>query len=660
MNVRVLQSLGIGCGALGVAAALWLGGALDRFEASTWAWRVNAFACRRAPSSEIKVILLDQASLDWGSKSMSWSWPWPREAYAPLLDLCRQGGAKVVAFDILFTEPSVYGVADDDALGAAIRRTGAFVGAAFYGRVGVTPPIPAVATNAAALANVGDEPDPDGVFRRATLFRGGDRHAPSLGTAAWRLGVGEAAANARALPLDRTGRLILNFAGTNGLHAGFSAAAVIQSGMQLLSGERPALSPSVFSNAYVLVGFSAPGLMDLRPTPISRVAPGVEIHATVLDNLLTGRLLRDASKTGSALAVAFLAFLAAWCVLSARRAVYSAAVFALFLPVPLAVGFAAYAAGYWWPVMFGWVAVGLALLSAVILSYATEGRQKAFIKSAFRCYLGEEVIDQILADPSRLSLGGEKRELTVFFSDIEKFSSFSERLDPVALTALLNDYLTDMGAIITEEGGYLDKYIGDAIVAFWNAPVSQPDHAARACRAAVRCQRKLAERRAEFERRTGVVLRARIGLNTGEATVGNMGSRERFNYTVLGDAANLASRLEGANKAFGTYAMVSESTWQSAGGGFAGRELARLKVVGRQTPVRVYELAGLPGDARPACWEDFGAARGLFEQGRFAEARTIFERWPDDPPSCAYAAKCRALTERPPEAWSGIWELNEK
>ena len=193
MNVRVLQSLGIGCGALGVAAALWLGGALDRFEASTWAWRVNAFACRRAPSSEIKVVLLDQASLDWGSKSMSWSWPWPREAYAPLLDFCRRGGAKVVAFDILFTEPSVYGVADDDALGAAIRRTGAFVGAAFYGRTGVTPPIPAVATNAAALANVGDEPDPDGVFRRATLFRGGDRRAPSLGTAAWRLGVGEAA-----------------------------------------------------------------------------------------------------------------------------------------------------------------------------------------------------------------------------------------------------------------------------------------------------------------------------------------------------------------------------------------------------------------------------------------------------------------------------------
>jgi len=660
MNMRVLQSLGIGGGALGVAAALWLGGALDRFEASTWAWRVNAFARRRAPSPNVKVILLDQASLDWGSKTMGWSWPWPREAYAPLLDVCRRGGAKVVAFDILFTEPSVYGVADDEALGAAIRHAGPFVGASFYGRSGVTPPIPAVATNATALANVGDEPDPDGVFRRATLFRGGDRRAPSLGTAAWRLGVGTAAADARRLPLDRSGRLILNFFGTNGLHASFSAAAVIQSGMRLAAGETPALAPSVFSNAYVLVGFSAPGLMDLRPTPVSRVAPGVEIHATALDNLLTGRLLRDASRTGSLLAVGLLAFLAAWCVLSARRAAHSAAFIALFLPVPLAVGFAAYAAGSWWPVMFGLTAMGLALLAAVIVSYATEGRQKAFIKSAFRCYLGEEVIDQILADPSRLSLGGEKRELTVFFSDIEKFSSFSERLDPAALTSLLNDYLTDMSAIITEEGGYLDKYIGDAIVAFWNAPVSQPDHAARACRAAVRCQRKLAERRAEFERRTGVVLRARIGLNTGEATVGNMGSRARFNYTVLGDAANLASRLEGANKAFGTYAMVSEATWRSAGGVFAGRELARLKVVGRQTPVRVYELTGLPGDAALACGEAFAEGRALFEEGRFAEALARFERWPDDPPSRAYAAKCRGLAERAPEAWSGIWELSEK
>ena len=153
-----------------------------------------------------------------------------------------------------------------------------------------------------------------------------------------------------------------------------------------------------------------------------------------------------------------------------------------------------------------------------------------------------------------------------------------------------------MTDIILEEGGYLDKYIGDAIVAFWNAPLAQPDHAVRACRAALRCQRRLAEQREAYKQRTGVTIKARIGMNTGEVTVGNMGSRDRFNYTVLGDAANLASRLEGANKAFGTYAMISEATWSKTDGRFIGRELGQLRVVGREKPVRVFEIVGFAGN----------------------------------------------------------------
>jgi len=661
MNKRMLQSLGVGCGAVGLAALLWLGGALDRFEYSTWAWRVNTFAPRRTPASEVKVILLDQASLDWGSKEMGWSWPWPRETYAPLLDFCRRGGAKVVAFDILFTEPSINGVEDDEALGAAIRRSPAFVGAAFYGTDRITLPIPEVATNATVLANVRDEPDPDGIFRRATLLWQRDgQHWPSLAFAAWQLGTGAAESAGQRLPLDSKGRLILDFSGKTGAHESFNAAAVIQSEMNLLSGGKPSIHPSVFSNSFVLVGFSAPGLLDLRPTPISRITPGVEIQATVLDNLLTGRLLRDASTPWALLVTLLMACSAAWAVLQLRHASASALLFIAGLPVPAAVGFLAYALGLWWPLVFGLLAVALALVGAVILNYATQGRQKAFIKSAFRHYLGEEVIDQMLADPSRLTLGGEKRELTVFFSDIEKFSSFSERLDPAVLTALLNDYLGDMGTIIREEGGYLDKYIGDAIVAFWNAPVAQTDHAARACRAALRCQRKLAERRAEFEQRTGAVLHMRIGLNTGECIVGNMGSRERFNYTILGDAANLASRLEGANKAFGTYLMLSESTWERSECAWTGRRLAELRVVGRQKPVRVYQLAGMPGEPYPESWTDFEKGLQLFEQGRFAEAQAVFARWPEDPAARAYAQRCGKLVAVPVATWTGIWELDEK
>jgi len=218
-----------------------------------------------------------------------------------------------------------------------------------------------------------------------------------------------------------------------------------------------------------------------------------------------------------------------------------------------------------------------------------------------------------------------------------------------------------MTDLILEEGGTLDKYEGDAIIAFWNAPLSQPDHAVRAVHAAVRCQRKLAERRAEFEQRTGAVLKMRIGLNTGAVVVGNMGSRERFDYTVLGDAANLASRLEGANKALGTYLMIAESTWALTNGAFPGRELGQLTVVGRKTPVRVYEATGLEGEPARAADRSFEDALAQTRAGQWPEAAAAFETLNDDPAAQTYARKCRTLAAAGPgAAWDGIWNLTEK
>jgi len=700
--------MGVAAAALGLG--LWSGGVLDRLEFVTWAWRVRALAGPDPSTDRINVILLDQASMDWGRRENGWSWPWPREVYGPIIDFCKRQGAKAIAFDVLYTEPSVYGVADDEALGGAIARGRPFVGAAFLGGSGETTrwpaevqeprieiegldawlkkrertdilagrttfPIPDVATNATMLANVSDLPDEDGVFRRVALFRVFDgKVVPSLGIAAYlasrnsegaeeklRIEEGWLHIGQKRIPIDRSGRAILRFCGPSGTHKAYSAAAVIQSELRLRSGGQPTIQDhNALRGRYVFFGFTAPGLLDLSPTPVSKVYSGVEIHCTVLDNLLGSLFLSDAPSAGVVLATLLFSIASAIAVVFSQKAWQNVMAFTVILPVPLAAGFVAYRLGFWWPVVTGEIAAAGALVGGVIYNYATEGRQKAFIKRAFRHYLSPEVIEKIIEDPSQLKLGGERRELTIFFSDLQGFTPLSERLDPVVLTRLLNDYLSDMTDIILEEGGTLDKYEGDAIIAFWNAPLDQPDHAIRACRTAIRCQGKLAERRAEFKGRSGVELKMRIGISTGEVVVGNMGSRERFDYTVMGDAANLASRLEGANKAFGTFTMVDESTWNQTGGTFPGREIGTLRVVGRQTAVRVFEPLGSGGEAGPSFLADYERGLDLCSRGEWAPACAVLSGLSSDPVSRIYAEKCRKLMQDGSAAWDGVWDLAEK
>ncbi len=714
MRSKWIASAFVAVAALMAAFALETAGWLERPESVTWSWRVRAGAKPSAVTDDIRIVLIDQPSLDWARRENKLPWPWPRGVYAPILDFCNRAGARGVAFDIIFTEPSFMGVADDAELGAAIARTEAFAAGIFLGddldaestawpegaarpwqrfdgwkewlgaagaagtaavAKGASFPVPDVATNALVLGNVRDVPDADGVFRRVSMFRVFDGEAvPSLGMAAWlaaarireqptdvRMESGGLAAGGHRVPVDGAGRAILRFRGPSGTHKAYGAAAIIQSELRLAEGAtNPVVHPSELRDKYVFVGASAPGLMDLRPTPISRVYPGVEIHATALDNLLAGDFLRPFPLAASAACAAAFALLLAMAGVFGRKAWHLGVAIAAAFLLPLTAGFALYEAGWWFPVVLQTLAAAFAVAGGALYNYSTEGRQKAFIKQAFRHYLGPAVIEQILEDPSRLRLGGERRSLTIFFSDIEKFSSFSERLDPTDLTALLNEYLTEMGHVILAEGGYVDKYIGDAIVAFWNAPLGQEDHAARAIRAALACQRRLAERRAEWAERYGATVKMRIGLNTGEVVVGNMGSDERFNYTILGDAANLASRLEGANKAFGSYFMAADAVRGSAGDGFVWRKLGRLRVVGRQTPVDVFEPLGATDEPAPAWLDTYHSALAAFEAGRFEEAEAGFRAIDGDAVSSHHADRCARLRAAPPEAWDGVIGLTEK
>ncbi len=698
--------------ALVVVLLLEVAGLTPRWNNPLMDWCARLMARPSTATPKVKLVLVDQSSLDWASRQMGWQWPWPREIYGVVLDYLKRAGAKAVVFDVLFTEPSIMGVYDDEALGAAIERTGQFVGAVFLGTQtdqtttwpegvnenplqiaglkewlaahptaaeemaspGAAFPIPEITAAADWLANVREVPDGDGIYRRVMPFRLFDgRVLPSLGVAGWLAGeslpltaqleASELQLAARRIPLDAKGRMILKFRGPSGTHEAYTASSVILSELSILDGQPPPIPDAgIFKDAYVVFGFSAPGLKDLRATPMGGDYPGPEIYATQLDNLLADDFLRDAPRP------LFWGWLVLLALATGLAAVFSRKtwqpVIVALVGMLAAVGgtFAGWSAGWVWPMAAPIATAILALLCGAIMNFLLEGRQKRFIKGAFKHYLSADVIDQIMKNPDQLKLGGERRELTIFFSDLQGFSGISERLGPEELTQLLNDYLSDMTDILMEEGGTLDKYEGDAIIAFWNAPLPQADHAIRAVRAAVRCQQKLAARRREFEARTGAVLKMRIGINTGFVVVGNMGSRNRFDYTVLGDAANLASRLEGANKALGTYLMISESTWtQAAPAAFPGRELGELRVVGRQTPVRVFEALGLSGEPLPPAATAFDAALELVRRRDWAAAAAAFEQLAPEPAASIYAEKCRALASSGGAAdWDGIWNLTEK
>ncbi len=707
---RVLQGLAVGLAGATLAFLLGISGILDIFEYKTWDLRQQVFARPSAATDRIVLILLDQKSLDWGKNDMGWSFPWPRETHGVIADFCKRAGARSLNFDVIYSEPSVYGVSDDEAFRRSLSENGRVIGTLALGtnnavakewppglpdpglaiagldewRSAVRPtrldfplatfPTPDVAPGFNRLANTNLTQDPDGVYRRVTLFNTFAGHVvPLHALAAYLAGnpgphslsikPGALSVDGGSIPIDGEGRAILRFRGRDGTHRTFSAAAVIESELRLREGEKPTVDPSALKDKYVFFGYSASGLLDLKPSPVDGQYPGVELHVTELDNLLAHDFMRPFPPWALALLLALVCCAAALIVSGVSKAWRSAIAYLGFLPLVPALGFAAFPLGFWLPIVPGTFGVALSLVGASLVSFATEGRQKRYLKSAFRQYLSPVVIEQLIAHPESLKLGGEKRELSIYFSDLQGFTSLSELLTPEELTTLLNEYLSAMTDIIQEEGGTIDKYEGDAIIAFWNAPLALADHAVRTVRAALRCQAELARLRPGFRERVKKDLLMRIGVNSGPAVVGNMGSRTRFDYTMLGDAVNLASRLEGTNKQFGTYTMISGATLALLAGAFPARELSRVAVVGRAEPVTVHEpMLSEEYAARKDMLAVFDRGLRAYYAGKFGEAVKIFEEISEqDPPAKAYLARCRELAAHPPAgAWTGVWVMTSK
>jgi adenylate cyclase len=704
---RLIRAAIIGlAGALLAVAISFIPGFLDGFERRTWDLRVKTFAAPGEATDDVALIFIDQKSLDWAEEAYQLSWPWPREVYSYIINFCDRAGVESLAFDVLYTEASVYGVYDDEALAMSVAGMGRFVAALFLGNetgqstdwIPEAPepslnvegqsalleyddavferaafPIPELLATAHSLANVSAVPDDDGVFRRARLFAEfGGKVVPALSLASYTTAYPEQQSLAiekrriiygdQTIHTDSEGRVIINYRGPSGTHVSYTASAIIQSEANLLAGEVPPIDPEALKGKHVLFGFSAPGLLDLRPSAVAPVYTGVEIHATVLDNLLSGDFIRDFPDVPYRLVLALLVFLCGAAATLTSGGTKNILAYILFLIIPVALGIILYFGDYWMPIMEPEIAVLITLIGAGVANFVTEGRQKRFIKGAFSQYLSPTVIEQLIENPENLKLGGERRELSIFFSDLEGFTSISEALTPESLTSLLNDYLSAMTDIILEEGGTIDKYEGDAIIAFWNAPIDQPDHAKRLVFAALRCQGKLAEMQPDFRMRTGSELLMRIGINTGPAVVGNLGSRDRFDYSMLGDAVNLAARLEGINKQFRSYTLISQSTYKAIEGSVPAREMSRVAVVGRKEPVTVYEpMLQAEYEQKKTILDGFDQGLREYYAGNFPEAERIFAQIEkDDPPSAAYRERCKKLIANPPSTWRGVWVMTSK
>lgn len=548
----------------------------------------------------------------------------------------------------------------------------------FDGAVRSLPPLEDAVTGYGVLSLV---PELDNVVRRVPLLIALDgRVYPALSIEALRLALGAGTLIARSsdasgefsagqygvldlkigplvVPTTRHGELWVRYTGPvpeRTLSASFALDAT------------PSELLAAFEGVIVLIGTSAPGLRDLRATPLRPVEPGVEIHAQMIEQMLFGDYLArpDWARGAELLAVLLLGGLivaAAPCV----GAVWGMLLALLAGGTALSGSWLAFAEA---KLLLDPVAPLLAVLVAYLVSvsaqYLLSDRERTRIRTAFAQYLAPALVEQLARDPKRLRLGGEVRELTLLFLDLRGFTAMSERLSAEEVTAFLNRFLTPMTDAVMAAGGTVDKYMGDALMAFWNAPLDQPDHAARACHAALEIRRRFQELRGELD---APELGIGIGLNCGPASVGNMGSAQRFDYSAVGDTVNIASRLEGLSKTYGLDVVAGESVRQAAPG-FAWLELDRVRVVGRAAPVTVHTLLGSEptagtealSKAQAAALAAYRARDWPAAQARFAEAARLAPG-SLQPLFAVYAARLEALeADPPPPDWDGVFAVASK
>ena len=639
---------------------------LEGFEARTYDLRFKSLRGPIPVHPDIAIIAIDDKSIQALGR-----FPWTRQQYVRLLERLEAAKPKALLFDVFFPEAESAEV--DQALAEAIRRAGNVVLATTFEFdrqfrvVGSTGSLPRIERAAAGIAHINLIPEEDGVNRRNLLLIERDGQAvPSLGLAAAMRTLGvQQFANAsfrvelggRNIPVGPDGELWINYTGTPGNYPRYSFVDVVEG----------RVDPALLRGKTVFLGATALGIYDMRVTPFHANTPGVEVHAAVADDILSQRYIH---RTGlqSLFDLAMIVLLGGVAfALTARLRLHRA------IPAVLALGAAYLGLSYWLFLQGQWVSMvypPLAALLALLLAggwrYMVLERSAREMRAMFSSYLSNKLVSQLEKNPGAARIGGDNREVTVMFTDIKGFTAFSERHKPQVVVARLNEYLAAMVQLIYQHDGTVDKFMGDGIMAYWGAPLSQPDHARRAVACALAMKELMVELGERWHAQGLEPFVIRGGLQSGDVVAGNIGSRgQKMEYTVIGDTVNQASRLEGMAKYFGVDFVVGDETYLKTCDSFRYRRLDRVRVAGTDIRVAIHELRGAAQPQEDRLETLFAAALGQFRQQHWEAAEksflAILAEYPNDIPSRLYLERCLQFKVAPagPE-WDGVFNRQDK
>ncbi|MCK4979784.1 MAG: adenylate/guanylate cyclase domain-containing protein, partial [Candidatus Delongbacteria bacterium] len=460
------------------------------------------------------------------------------------------------------------------------------------------------------------------------------------------------------IPLDQNNRMLIHYKGTWKTYRTVSFYDIMKN----------RIGRKIFRDNIVLIGASLRGLMDLRSTPVQRHLPGVEVHANIINTIIKSDFITEIDLVYIILIMLFLSLIVNLLVTSRLHMFFSTMFVIISSIVYYKLSFYLFNnENILIDITRPIYAIVFSFLTTYTISYYNENKSKKFIKSTLGRYVPEVVSKEMLKNPDLLKVGGVKKEITMMFSDIRGFTSYSEKTDPKTLVEFLNHYLKEMTKVVKQNQGTLDKYMGDAVICFFGAPLDC-DHPHLACKSALNMHENLESMRPHIKEEIFRDIQIGIGINTDIVTVGNIGSDELFDYTAIGDGMNLASRLEGLNKYYGTKILVSGTTFEYVKDDFIVREVDLVSVKGKIKPVRIYELIDfkdgkLFNDNVKEKLEIYNKGLNLYREGEFAEAKNVFTevaRKYKDKTSEMLVYRCDQMITDPPVDWNGVWKMEGK